>query len=166
MAAQAPAGAEGLHFYPFGNGAERILENKDIGASLNNLQFNTHNISHVLRSSQEGIAFALNYGLQIMRAMQLKAKVIRAGEANMFLSPLFRQVVASVTGTVIELYKTDGAQGAARGAAVGSGYYSNFAEAFQKLQKAGTTEPDKHLTNKYHDAYNNWLTGLNKILKQ
>jgi xylulokinase len=164
MAAQAPAGAVGLNFYPFGNGAERILENKDVGAALNGLQFNTHNISHLLRSSQEGIAFALNYGLQIMRTMQLKAKVIRAGEANMFLSPLLRQVVASVTGTVIELYKTDGAQGAARGAAVGYGYYSNFAEAFQNLQKAGTTEPNKSLVNKYHDAYNNWLIGLKKMI--
>lgn len=165
MAAQAPAGAEGLNFYPFGNGAERILENKDIGAALTGLQFNTHNISHVLRSSQEGIAFALNFGLQIMRDMQLKAKVIRAGEANMFLSPLFRRAFASVTKTVIELYKTDGAQGAARGAAVGSGFYSNFTEAFKNLQKTGTTEPDKSLSAQYNDAYNNWLIGLNKILK-
>ena len=164
LAAQAPAGSENLQFFPFGNGAERIFQDKNIGASLNNFQFNTHKPSHLLRSAQEGIVFALNYGLEIMRGMDMKASVIRAGEANMFLSPVFRETFATVTRAVVELYNTDGSQGAARGAGVGFGFYKNFSEAFQNLKKTKTIEPDKKSVQLYKDAYGEWLMQLNKIL--
>ncbi len=166
LAAGAPAGSDGLLFYPFGNGAERILEDRNIGASLHGLQFNRHSSSHVLRAAQEGTVFALNYGLEIMRGMGVKAKVVRAGEANMFLSPLFRETFASLTGTVVELYNTDGSQGAARGAGVGMGYYKNYKEAFHGLKKIQTIEPDKQLAKTYKEAYGNWLMQLNKFLKK
>ncbi|MEO8147315.1 MAG: FGGY family carbohydrate kinase [Bacteroidia bacterium] len=164
LAAQSPPGAQGLKFYPFGNGAERIFEDKNIGASLKDFHFNIHNPSYILRAAQEGIVFALNYGLDIMRAMEVKPKVIRAGETNMFLSPVFRQTFATLTGVVVELYDTDGSEGAARGAAVGFGFYSNFNEAFQNLKQTKAIEPDENLSQVYQDAYNNWLNHLNKIL--
>ena len=164
LAAKAPAGSGGLFFYPFGNGVERIFDNKNIGASLQNFQFNTHHAPYVIRAAQEGIVFALNYGLGIMNDMGIRPKVIRAGEANMFLSPVFRTALSSLTGTVIELYNTDGSQGAARGAGVGLGYYKNFNEAFKSLKKIRSIEPDKKLSGIYQEAYGNWLIHLKKIL--
>jgi xylulokinase len=161
VAMQAPIGADGLSFIPFGNGAERIMENNDPGASLSGLNFNRHNQSHVLRAGQEGIVFALNYGFNIMKEMGMELNTVRAGHANMFLSPLFREAFANITNSVVELYNTDGAQGAARGAGVGAGIYANFEEAFTGLKSIETIEPSPPLFGAYEDAYENWLNNLN-----
>jgi xylulokinase len=161
MAMQAPIGADGLSFIPFGNGAERIMENNDIGARLSGLNFNRHNQSHILRAGQEGIVFALNYGFNIMKEMGMELHTIRAGHANMFLSPLFREAFANITSATVELYNTDGAQGAARGAGVGAGIYANFEEAFKGLKSIETIEPSPPLFGAYEDAYENWLKNLN-----
>ncbi|MCG8309459.1 MAG: carbohydrate kinase [Cytophagales bacterium] len=161
MAMEAPIGADGLSFIPFGNGAERILENNDIGARLSGLNFNRHNQSHILRAGQEGIVFAMNYGLNIMNEMGMELKTVRAGHANMFLSPLFREAFANITSTTVELYNTDGAQGAARGAGVGAKVYANYEEAFRGLKSIETTEPSPPLFGAYEDAYENWLRNLN-----
>jgi len=98
MAATAPIGCDNLCVLPYGNGTERTLENKNIGASFHNLNFSTHNFSHIARASQEGIAFAMNYGVEIMREMGIEVKTVRAGNANMFLSPAFGQAFANTTG--------------------------------------------------------------------
>ena len=161
MAMTAPIGADGLSFIPFGNGAERIMENNDIGARLSGLNFNRHNQSHILRAGQEGIVFAMNYGFNIMKEMGMELKTIRAGHANMFLSPLFREAFANTTSAIVELYNTDGAQGAARGAGVGAGIYNNFEEAFTGLKSIETIEPSPPLFGAYEDAYENWLKNLN-----
>ena len=161
IAMRAPIGADGLSFVPFGNGAERIMENNDIGASLNGLNFNRHNQSHILRAGQEGIVFAMNYGFNIMKEMGMELKAVRAGNANMFLSPLFREVFANITSTTVELYNTDGAQGAARGAGVGAEVYASYEEAFIGLKSIETIEPSPPLFGAYEDAYENWLKNLN-----
>ena len=157
-----PVGAEGLTFLPFGNGAERILENKPSDAGLYGLNFNRHQQGHLFRAAQEGIVYALQYGLEIMQKMSVETQTVRAGNANMFLSPLFREAFANTTGTTIELYNTDGATGAARGAGVGVGFYKNFNEAFIGLNKIETVEPQKALQAAYTEGYEKWL----KILKQ
>jgi len=115
MAAQVPVGSDGLVILPYGNGAERTLENRNIGASAHGWNFNVHKKAHFLRAAQEGIVFALNYGLEIMRDMGIELKTVKAGNANMFLSPLFGEAFATVTQASVELYNTDGSQGAARG---------------------------------------------------
>jgi len=158
LAGQAPVGSEGLVILPFGNGAERTLENRDVGAMIHGLKFNTHNRAHLLRAAQEGIVFAMNYGMQIMRDMGVEVKIVRAGNANMFLSHLFGQAFATVTQSVVELYETDGSQGAARGAGIGAGLYSKFPEAFTGLKRTKVIEPQKDLTAAYKDAYENWLS--------
>jgi len=158
LAAKAPAGAGGLRIYPFGNGAERILENKDTGATIRNLQFNIHGKEHLLRAAQEGIVFALRYGVDIMTQMQMNIQRVRAGHANMFLSPLFRQVFANTLNVVIELYNTDGAQGAARAAGVGAGVFS-LSDAFRGMECIATVEPDKEQTL-YQEVYEEWLKGM------
>lgn len=160
IAAKAPIGSEGLVFHPFGNGAERVLENKDIGAQLHNLQLNRHTQSHLLRAGQEGIVFSLNYGFDIMKKMGMELNTVRAGHANMFLSPIFREAFTNITGAVVELYNTDGSQGAARGAGVGAGIYSDFSEAFKGLKSIETLEPNKDLAQQYADAYGHWLEYL------
>jgi xylulokinase len=165
FASQASPGSKGLMFLPYGNGAERTLENLNIGASLSGLDFNIHDYSHVLRAAQEGIVFALNYGVEIMRGMGTAVTIVKAGNANMFLSALFGEVFASVTGAEIELYNTDGSQGAARGAGIGAGIYRDFPDAFAGLQAIKTIEPNPKLTEVYREVYYQWLSVLEKQLK-
>jgi xylulokinase len=160
LAASVPPGSEGLLILPFGNGAERILRNKEVGASFHGLAFNNHTRAHLARAAQEGIIFALRYGFDIMRDMNIRARTVKAGEANMFLSPLFAQTFATVTDTTLELYNTDGSQGAARGAAIGAGLYSSFDEAFAGLSRLRTISPETALQGQYEDIYQQWLRKL------
>jgi xylulokinase len=162
-AARAPIGAGGLQVFPFGNGAERILGNKNIGATVDNLNFNRHNRDHLLRAGQEGIVFALAYGVDIMAQMQLNIHRVRAGHANMFLSPLFQEAFANTMDVVIELYNTDGAQGAARAAGVGAGYYQ-LSDAFRGMECIATITPEQQHKAQYQDAYGTWLEALKKKL--
>ena len=164
LAAQVPVGSDGLAILPYGNGAERTLENRDIGASMHGWNFNIHKKPHVLRAAQEGIVFALNYGLQIMRDMGTRLKTVKAGNANMFLSPLFAEAFATITGATVELYNTDGSQGAARGAGLGAGVYKDRKDAFIGLEPVRTVEPNKQLKKAYQNAYENWEAALNKQL--
>lgn len=160
LAAQAPIGADGLVCLPFGNGAERMLENQDSGALFKGLQFSRHGLSNWIRASQEGIVFALYYGMEVMETLGVSLNNVRAGEANMFLSPLFRETFANVSGATVELYNTDGAQGAARGAGLGLGYYKNRGEAFTGLTAVRTIEPDVAAQDATREAYVNWKSKL------
>jgi len=164
LAAQVPVGSEGLVILPYGNGAERTLENKNIGASVHGWNFNVHKKAHFLRAAQEGIVFALNYGLGIMREMGIELTTVKAGDANMFLSPLFAEAFATVTHAGVELYNTDGSQGAARGAGIGAGIYKGAADAFVGLQPVRTVEPNEKLASAYKEAYEKWEDVLNQQL--
>jgi len=164
FAAQAPVGSDGLICLPFGNGAERMLENQDPGNTFKGLQFSRHGLSQWTRAAQEGIVFALYYGMEIMETVGVSLKNIRAGEANMFLSPVFRETFANVSGATVELYNTDGAQGAARAAGFGLGYYKNRDEAFVGLSALRTVEPDNSLKEATREAYQNWKQALEKTL--
>jgi xylulokinase len=161
LAASVPIGSEGLSIFPYGNGAERTLENKVVDASVHGLNFNIHTKAHVLRAAQEGIVFAFNYGLQIMKEMGVQVSVIRAGKANMFLSPVFAQTLASIASAQIELYNTDGSQGAARGAGLGAGIYKNISDAFAGFEKVGEIRPDAENEACYRQAYEQWHNRLN-----
>jgi xylulokinase len=160
LAGDIPAGAKGLTILPFGNGAERLLNNKDLGCTIANLNFNIHSNAHVIRAAQEGVVFAFHYGMEIMKNTGIQPAVIRAGHANMFLSPVFRESLAALTGAVIELYDTDGAQGAAIGAGVGCGHYPGFKSAFSNLKKIDVVEPDQVLSGPYQEAYQTWHSEL------
>ncbi len=162
QAAQTPIGAEGLTFLPFGNGAERVLENRLLGGQLQGINFNTHTSAHVFRAAQEGIVFALQYGLQVMKEMGVQTHTVRAGHANLFLSPLFREAFANTTGATIELYDTDGAQGAARAAGIGTGVF-DVKSAFNGLTQIATVEPLADLQEKYANTYSVWEEALKKI---
>lgn len=163
LASGVAIGSEGVVVLPFGNGAERVLQNKNIGSHIHGLDFNRQTKAHVFRAAQEGIAFSFKYGVDIMKEMGLNISVIRAGKANMFLSPVFRQTLADVTGASIELYDTDGAQGAARGAAVGAGLYKSFPEAFVSLTKVGEVNPEKEKITPTLNAYESWLNKLKNL---
>ena len=154
LAATAPDGSDGLCVLPFGNGAERMLGNKEVGSSFHGLDFNRHGRAHLLRAAQEGIVFSFKYGIDIMEQMGMQVKKIHAGHANMFLSPVFRQALADVTGAVIELYDTDGSVGAAKGAGIGSGYYKDNTEAFATLEKLAVIHP--RTSTPLLDAYSRW----------
>lgn len=164
LASEVAIGSGGISVLPFGNGAERVLNNKNIGSVLSGINFNIHQKAHLLRAAQEGIVFSFKYGMEIMQNIGINASVIRAGKANMFLSPVFRDTLAGISGATIELYNTDGSVGAARGAGVGSGYYKSFNEAFANLKKLETVEPDHSKTDEYQNAYNNWKIELEKAI--
>lgn len=166
QAAQVPIGAQGLRFLPFGNGAERVLNNCQINASLLNMDFNHHNKHHIYRAGQEGIAFALKYGFEVLEDLGVAGKKIRAGKANMFLSPLFREAFVNTVEARLELYNTDGAEGAARGAACGAGFYNSFDEAFKGLENLQTIDPDEKIAAQYQDVYQDWKNELLKILSK
>ena len=158
LAATAPIGSAGVSILPFGNGAERMLENREVGSSIHGVNFNIHSQAHLLRAAQEGIVFSFKYGIEVMEQMGMNVNKIHAGHANMFLSPIFRNTLAGVTGAVIELYDTDGSVGAAKGAGIGAGIYKDNTEAFSTLEKLAVIEPSD--TQEYKDAYEVWKSRL------
>jgi xylulokinase len=156
IAAGIPAGSDGVCILPFGNGAERVLGNREVGCSLHGIDFNRHTRAHLLRAAQEGIAFSMRYGIGIMEEMGVSVRKIHAGKANLFLSDIFRQTLADTTGAVIELYDTDGAAGAARGAGIGAGIYKNTQEAFASLERVAHVEPQRRAV--LDEAYEKWIS--------
>ena len=158
LAAQSPVGSRGISIIPFGNGAERMLGNQETGCSLHGINFNIHNQADLIRAAQEGIVFSFQYGMEIMSEMGINIRMIRAGNANMFLSPIFRQTLANISGATIELYDTDGAAGAAKGAGIGAGIYASNVEAFASLEKLAVIEPELQQKEHYQEAYLKWKT--------
>jgi xylulokinase len=156
LAAQIPVGSEGVSIIPFGNGAERVLENQEPNCSIHGINFNRHTKAHLARAAHEGIAFSFKYGMDIMNRMGIETKTIRAGHANLFLSPIFRQTLANITGATIELYNTDGSVGAARGAGIGAGIYKNAEEAFATLKKIIIVTPEPENVAASMIAYEQW----------
>ena len=158
IAAKAPVGSAGVSILPFGNGAERMLENKELGCSIHGVNFNIHGQEHLLRAAQEGIVFSFKYGVEVMEQMGMSVNKIHAGHANMFLSPIFRETLAGVTGAVIELFDTDGSVGAAKGAGIGAGIYKDNVEAFSSLERLAVIEPSD--TEEYAAAYQVWKSRI------
>lgn len=155
-----PIGSEGVTIIPFGNGAERVLENKEVGCSIHGINFNKHGKAHVMRAAQEGIVFSFCYGMEVMQQMGMDIKKIHAGKANMFFSDIFRNTLAGVSGATIELYETDGSVGAAKGAGLGCGIYKDNNEAFASLKKLAVIEPDEKHRGEYLEAYSLWKEKL------
>ncbi len=160
LADSVPAGSEGVVILPFGNGAERMLGNQYTDVLVLGLDLNRHTRAHIIRAAQEGIAFAFRYGMDIMAQSAIDLNVIRAGEANLFLSPIFRQTLSTITGASIELYDTDGSLGAARGAALGVGEYANAQEVLASLNKTTSVEPINEWKEPLETAYKQWKTEL------
>ena len=160
LAASVPAGADGVRFYPFGNGAERVLENREPGATMEGLHFNRHHAGHILRAAQEGIVFALQYGIEVMQGMGLDLSKVRAGYANMFLSDVFATAFTNTAGCTLELYNTDGAVGAARAAGLGAGIFSSPEACFTGMELVKSYAIDTGLQQSYGDAYTKWKAGL------
>ena len=164
LAAKVPAGSDGLVVLPFGNGAERVLGNRNVGAAFAGLDLVRHGMPHLLRASQEGIAFSFRYGIDVMREIGLDLRVIRAGQANLFLSPVFRETLATLCDADIQLFDTDGSLGAARGAALGAGYYASPKEACATLDKVADVQPRAEWKAVLEGAYQNWKEKLIKSL--
>ncbi len=164
MMASVPIGSEGVTIIPFGNGAERVLENREIGCSIHGVNFNKHSKAHIMRAAQEGIVFSFCYGMEVMQQMGMDIRKIHAGKANMFLSDIFRDTLAGVSGATIELYETDGSVGAAKGAGMGCGIYKDNNEAFASLKKLSVIEPDEKHRAEYLEAYTRWKEKLQRIV--
>lgn len=159
-ASKVTIGSNDLSVLPFGNGAERIFNNKMIGAHYQNLDFNLHTQAHIFRAVQEGIACSFRYGLDIMRSNGMQPSVIRAGKANLFLSSVFAEAFVNVTNVPVELYNCDGSVGAALGAGIGANIFASEKEAFANMQALQLIEPTNVAA--YNDVYNNWKNALDK----
>ena len=160
LAKDIPIGSDGISIVPFGNGAERVLCNEELDSSIHGINFLKHGKAHLIRAAHEGIAFSFKYGMDIMNDMGIETTTIRAGHANLFLSPIFRQTLSNITGATIELYNTDGSVGAARGAGIGAGIYKNAEEAFSNLKKIIVVTPQQKDAAASVEAYNRWLSCL------
>ena len=158
-----PVGCEGVSVIPFGNGAERVLENQQTDCSIHGINFNKHGKAHLLRAAQEGIVFSFCYGMEIMQQMGMEINKIHAGRANMFLSDIFRDTLAGVSGATIERYDTDGSVGAAKGAGMGCGFYKDHQEAFSTLKQLAVIEPDNSNRAAYLQAYTHWKSRLLQV---
>ncbi|MBS7290483.1 MAG: carbohydrate kinase, partial [Bacteroidales bacterium] len=156
LAKDVPVGSDGLIVLPFGNGAERVLGNRSVGAKFLKLDLVRHTNAHILRATQEGIAYSFRYGIDIMKDLGIKPSVIRAGKANLFLSPIFRSTLATLCNVSIELFDTDGALGAARGAALGAGYYASPEEAFANLSLLEVITPENSWADTLEESYHIW----------
>ncbi len=135
-----------------------------MGATVKNINFNIHTSAHLVRAAQEGVAFSFHYGMNILKEIGIHPTVIRAGWANMFLSQVFRETLAEISGSTIELYDTDGSIGAANGAGIGSGIYASFEEAFENLNRRMVVEPTNKEPERYREAYSQWNTVLDKCV--
>lgn len=166
LAEQAEIGSDGLGVYPFGNGAERILQNRLLTAQVSGLDLNRHGLSHLARATQEGVACAMNMGFELIKGLGAETKVVRAGHSNMFLSPLFTQAFVNMTQAPLELYKTDSAEGVARAAAWGSDYYKSREEVFRTLERIKVIEPEAKLQSQYQALYGKWRAHVDKLLAQ
>jgi xylulokinase len=162
QATKVPLGSDGLRILPFGNGAERMLNNELIGVHFHNIDLNLHTQAHIFRAVQEGIASAFRYGVDIMRENGMNPTVIRAGKANLFLSDLFAQTFVNATGIPVELYNNDGSVGAALGAGIGAGIFSSPKEAFNKMERIQIVEPT---STSFEPVYQEWKDLLIKQLK-
>ena len=162
MAATIAAGSDGLSILPFGNGAERIFNNKIIGAQMLGIDLNKHTAAHIYKAAQEGIAFAFRYGLDIMRENNLQPSVIKAGQANLFLSPVFTHAFVNTTGVPVALYNVEGSVGAALGAGIGVGIYKELKDAFADTKPIQRIEPTE--TKLYNALYENWKDKLVKFI--
>ncbi len=149
-----PIGSDGLSVLPFGNGAERIFNNKSVGAHYQNINFNIHTESHIFRAVQEGIAFSFRYGLDIMKENGITPSVIRAGKANLFFSDVFISAFVNATNVPVELYSADGSVGAAKGAGIGAKIFSSEKEAFANDKPLNLIEPTVH--EAYNEVYESW----------
>ena len=163
-AATVPVGSGGVLALPFGNGAERVLGNREPGAVWQGIDFNTHTLGHLLRAGLEGVACSLRYGLDVMTNIGTPASVIRAGRANLFLSDVFCEAFVQLTNAPLELYDTDGAKGAALGAGIGAGIYTSPQEAFGQLKRLAVLAPDPARQPAYEQLYERWLTLLQRHL--
>jgi xylulokinase len=165
LAASVGPGSNGVTILPFGNGSERMLGNRYPGCQISGVDFNSHSNDHIMRAAQEGIVFAFRYGMDIMKSTGINPTIIRAGHSNMFLSSIFRESLASITGASIELYNTDGSQGAARAAGIGAGIFSSPGEAFGGLNMVERIEPVKGMLSALEEAYSKWEDKLQRVLK-
>jgi xylulokinase len=164
LASQVPAGSDGLSIFPFGNGSERLLENRLPGAMIRDLHFNRHSSSHILRAAQEGIVFSMMMGLEVMNRLGINPNKIKAGHSNMFLSPVFRDIFVNTTGASLELFETDGSAGAARGAGLGAGIFASSDEAFRSLKSVKSIDPSHEKQEMYSEIYHNWKKKLQSEL--
>jgi len=163
LAALVEPGTDGLIIVPFGNGAERILENRDTGVHIGNLQLNRHGQAHLVRAGLEGIAFSFVYGFEIMKEMGVKPDVIRVGNDNLFQSKIFAQTVTNLLDCPVEVVNTTGATGAARASAVATGVYSSLEEAMAGLQTVAIYRPGQFETATM-EHYRRWVDYLERIL--
>jgi len=163
LASSVEIGSNGLANLPFGNGAERMLNNQNLGAHLSDLNLNLHNESHLFRATLEGIAFAFVYGMEIMNKDGLNAELIRAGNDNIFQSEVFTSTFSSLTGKPVEIFNTTGAVGAARASSLNIKSMQELSTSLGNNDKIKTIEPQIK-NEEYKIAYDKWKKILHNKL--
>ena len=164
FASDVEVGSQGVQCFPFGNGAERVLKNIDFHGSFSGINFNIHEKGHLIRAAQEGIVFTFRFGLDVMKSIGIEFNIVRAGDSNLFQSKVFKEAFVNTCNVNLEIYNTDGSQGAARGAGIGASVHSE-ADAFKGLKVIERMSPSEELMKKYDSVYQQWRNNLNNSLK-
>ena len=162
LASSVSAGSDGVIVLPFGNGAERIFNNKKIGSHILNINFNRHSQAHLVLAAMEGIAFAFNYGLKIMKDNGIQLQIVKAPKANLFLSEVFIEAFVNTTGLTVELYEVDGSVGAAKGAAIGVLGVEKIDEILIHNKPIEIYNPNVDIN--YQSKYEKWEAELMRFL--
>ena len=165
LAEKIPIGSNGLVVIPFGNGSERMFNNKNIGTHFFNLNLNLHSDSHLYRASLEAIAFSFVYGIEIMKNDGTEINIIKAGNDNLFRSEIFSNTISALINHDIEIYNTTGSVGAARASGLSNGDFNKFSDFLTKNDHVKTYKPIKD-NQLYIKAYSNWKNELKKLLNK
>ena len=163
LAEKVGIGADGLRLIPFGNGAERMLENKNLGSQLINLQLNRHTEGHLFRAALEGVAFSFVYGMEVLNTMGLSAELMKVGNDNLFQSAIFSSTIATLANSNIQLIETTGAVGAASAAGIAAGCYNSLEQALTSSKVVKEYHPMKE-KEAYQEAYQKWKSDLQHVL--
>lgn len=120
LAAEAPAGAEGLTVLPFLSGERAPYWRGDLRGAFFGLDL-AHDRRHILRAALEGIVFALHSVYAVMRELRLEPRAIVLS-GGLTHAPFVRQMIADIFE--IETRFPDRPEASAFGAAMFAGIAS------------------------------------------
>lgn len=163
-AAGIPAGSEGLIFLPYLSGertphGDPMARGVFFGLSLR------HRRAHLVRSVVEGVTYALNDSVSIMRQLGIEVGTIRATGGGV-RHPLWRQIQADVFNVPIAtgVSETGPAIGAAVLAGVGVGIFPSVTAATDHLVKISQQVEANPVANVAYRGYHDLFDSLYPIL--
>ena len=135
-----------------------MLDNKIVNGHISNINFNIHNNDCMVRATLEGIAFAMVYGIEILKNDGVIIENLKVGNDNLFLSDVFSKTIADTLGIPIQMLEATGAEGAAMASIAGL----NGSENNTQSSTSKTITPNPIAKEESLAAFEKWK---NQLLK-